>query len=202
MDQVTQQQVARTSLSTKLDKQSAEMLVDIVVKAVQCIRKEGEQLDLHMVEIMSMIHKHSAQSRFVEGLVLDHGGRHSEMPEKLKNCHILILNVSLEYENTEVLGGFYFSSAEQREKLIMGERRLVEEKCMKIIELKRKVCEKGGSFVIVNQKGIDPISLKMFADEGILALRRAKRRNMERLMLMTGGLARNSVEGLSEEHLG
>jgi len=49
--------------------------------------------------------------------------------------------------------------------------------------------------VLVNQKGIDPQSLDMLAKEGILALRRAKRRNMERLTLACGGFAINSVRG-------
>jgi T-complex protein 1 subunit zeta len=40
--------------------------------------------------------------------------------------------------------------------------------------------EKPKSFVIINQKGIDPLSLDVLAKQGILALRRAKRRNMER----------------------
>lgn len=43
-----------------------------------------------------------------------------------------------------------------------------------MIEFKRKVCKEGESFVIINQKGIDPLSLDMFAKEGIFALRRAK----------------------------
>jgi chaperonin GroEL (HSP60 family) len=42
-------------------------------------------------------------------------------------------------------------------------------------------------FVVINQKGIDPMSLDLLAKEGILALRRAKRRNMERLTLACGG---------------
>lgn len=29
---------------------------------------------------------------------MDHGTRHPDMPKKLKNAYILILNVSLEYE--------------------------------------------------------------------------------------------------------
>merc|ERR1711963_87630 len=51
-------------------------------------------------------------------------------------------------------------------------------------------------------KGIDPFSLDALAKEGILALRRAKRRNMERLALACGGVAMNSVEELTEECLG
>ena len=47
----------------------------------------------------------------------------------------------------------------------------------------------GQGFVVINQKGIDPMSLDLLAKEGILALRRAKRRNMERLALACGGAA-------------
>ena len=44
-----------------------------------------------------------------------------------------------------------------------------------------QVCgESDKTFVVINQKGIDPISLDALAREGIIALRRAKRRNMER----------------------
>ncbi|EDW32765.1 GL18351 [Drosophila persimilis] len=73
----------------------------------------------------------------------------------------------------------------------------------KVIELKRSVCDgTDKTFVLINQKGIDPISLDALAKEGILALRRAKRRNMERLALACGGTAMNSFDDLQEEHLG
>ena len=51
------------------------------------------------------------------------------------------------------------------------------------------------TFVVINQKGIDPLSLDLLAKEGIMALRRAKKRNMERLQLACGGFAINSVRG-------
>jgi len=54
----------------------------------------------------------------------------------------------------------------------------------------------------LNQKGIDPICLEAFAKEGIMALRRAKRRNMERLCLACGGNAVNSIDDLCLEDLG
>merc|ERR1712166_489702 len=69
---------------------------------------------------------------------------------------------------------------------------------------KKEVCtdENGKHFVVINQKGIDPPSLEMLAREGIIALRRAKRRNMERLPLIVGGVAVNSVDDLDEDDLG
>lgn len=51
-------------------------------------------------------------------------------------------------------------------------------------------------------QGIDPLSLDVLAKENIIALRRAKRRNMERLTLACGGVALNSFEDFKEEHLG
>ena len=134
---------------------------------------------------------------------MDHGTRHPDMPKALKNCYILTCNVSLEYEKTEVNSGFFFSSAEEREKLAISERKFTDERCQKIIDFKRKVCDgTDKTFVILNQKGIDPICLEMFAKENIMALRRAKKRNMERLTLACGGNAVNSIDDLTIDDLG
>merc|ERR1712077_76546 len=153
---------------------------------------------------MEMQHRSEAESSLVKGLVMDHGGRHPDMPKRLENCYILTCNVSLEYEKTEVNSGFFYKSAEDREKLVVAERKFIEDRVQKIIELKRKICtkENGKTFVVINQKGIDPFSLDALAKEGILALRRAKRRNMERLALACGGIAVNSFDDMNESCLG
>jgi T-complex protein 1 subunit zeta len=156
-----------------------------------------------MVEILKMQHMSAKETRLIRGLVMDHGARHPDMPKKVKNAHILTLNVSLEYEKTEVNSGFFYSNADQRQKLVESERRFIDEKLKKIVELKHEVCgDSGDGFVILNQKGIDPLSLDVLAKNGILALRRAKRRNMERLQLACGGVAQNSVDDLTPEILG
>lgn len=74
--------------------------------------------------------------------------------------------------------------------MVESERRFVDAKVKKIVDLKNLVCdqavgaeEKQKNFVVLNQKGIDPLSLDILAKNGILALRRAKRRNMERYLL-------------------
>ena len=82
---------------------------------------------------------------------------------------------------SEVNSSVFYSNPEDRDKMVDAERSFIDSRVRKIVEFKRKVCEgtKKG-FVIINQKGIDPLSLDMRAKEGIFALRRAKRRNMER----------------------
>ena len=198
------QAIAQTSLGTKVHPNMAEQLTPIVVDAVQSIHDPEKPIDLHMVEMMEMQHRSETESTLVRGLVLDHGGRHPDMPKRLENCFILTCNVSLEYEKTEVNSGFFYKSAEDREKLVTAERKFIEDRVQKIIELKRKVCtpENKKTFVVINQKGVDPMSLDALAKEGIMALRRAKRRNMERLVLACGGSAMNSVEEMDESILG
>ena len=203
--------IAETSLNTKVHPKIAESLTGICVESLLAIQQEGQPIDLHMVELMEMQHRAESDSKLVRGLVLDHGGRHPDMPKRLENCYVLTCNVSMEYEKTEVNSGFFYKSAEEREKLVEAERKFIDDRVKKVIEFKRKVCgddDKGKgdgkqkTFVIINQKGIDPLSLDALAKEGILALRRAKRRNMERLALACGGSAVNSFEDLTEAVLG
>ncbi|EEB98197.1 hypothetical protein MPER_02339, partial [Moniliophthora perniciosa FA553] len=136
---------------TKVNVQLAKQLSADVVDAVLTIRpppppKDAKDqwrqpVDLHMVEIMKMQHRTASETQLVRGLVLDHGARHPDMPKRLENAFILTLNVSLEYEKTEVNSGFFYSSAEQREKLVESERKFVDEKVKKIVELNVLVCD-------------------------------------------------------------
>ncbi|CCU81408.1 T-complex protein 1 subunit zeta [Blumeria hordei DH14] len=196
--------VAKASLSTKLNHSLAEKLTPDIVDAVLAIYQAPAKPDLHMIEIMKMQHRTASETQLIRGLALDHGARHPDMPKRVENAFILSLNVSLEYEKSEINSGFFYSNADQREKLVESERRFVDEKLRKIVELKKQACgddpKKG--FVIINQKGIDPLSLDVLVKNGIFALRRAKRRNMERLQLVCGGTAQNSVDDLTLDILG
>ncbi|XP_001367940.4 T-complex protein 1 subunit zeta-2 isoform X2 [Monodelphis domestica] len=195
--------VARTSLHTKVHAELADVLTEAVVESLLAIRRPGFPIDLFMVEIMEMKHKSETDTTLIRGLVLDHGARHPDMKKRVEDAFILTCNVSLEYEKTEVNSGFFYKTAEEREKLVKAERQFIEDRVNKIIKLKREVCEGGNKgFIVLNQKGIDPFSLDVLAKEGIVALRRAKRRNMERLTLACGGIAMNSLDDLTPECLG
>merc|ERR1711959_865955 len=167
------------------------------------VHGEDEPIDLHMVEVQSMKHRLSVESKLVKGIVFDHGARHPDMPKKLTNCFVFACNIELEYEKTEVNSSFFYNSAEQRERMVEAERKVVDDRCRKIIELKKQVGDgTDRSFVVINMRGIDPMSLDMFAKEGIVALRRAKRRNMERLALAAGCSCVQAVDDLNADCLG
>ena len=61
------------------------------------------------------------------------------MPKKLTNCHILCMNVDLEYQKSEVASGFFYNSAGQRESMVAAERKWVDDRTQLILDLKNKV---------------------------------------------------------------
>ena len=144
------------------------------------------------------------------------------------------MNVWFPSSNSETNTSFVYSTAQERDELVAAERKFTDDKVRKIIDFKNYMCanDPDKSFVVINQKGIDPLSLDMLAKASmcychslthsfihsfywismeslwnlshldIMALRRAKRRNMERLSLACGGIPVNSVEDMSPEILG
>uniref|UniRef100_A0A2K6SMF6 Chaperonin containing TCP1 subunit 6B n=1 Tax=Saimiri boliviensis boliviensis TaxID=39432 RepID=A0A2K6SMF6_SAIBB len=149
---------ARTSLCTKVHAELADVLTEAVVDSILAIKKQDEPVDLFMIEIVEVKHKSETDTSLIRGLVLGHGARHPDTKKRVEDAYILTCNVSLEYEKTEVNSGFFF--------------------------LQEKVCgDSNKIFVVINRKGIDSFSSDTLSKEGIVALRRAKRRNMERLTL-------------------
>jgi hypothetical protein len=69
----------------------------------------------------------------------------SRLLATLSQCNLLVqsevltLSVVFNIVGSEVNAGFFYHDAEQREKMVAAERRNVDEKVHKIIELKRKV---------------------------------------------------------------
>ena len=116
---------------------------------------------------------------------------------------------------SETNTSFVYSTAQERDELVAAERKFTDDKVRKIIDFKNYMCgnDPDKNFVVINQKGIDPLSLDMLAkaskliqvddnDIDIMALRRAKRRNMERLSLACGGIPVNSVDDMTPDILG
>jgi len=195
--------IARSTLQTKVSNELCTHLTDIVVDAVLTIQQEGVPIDNHMVEMQALKHRLGIDTRLVRGLVLDHGPRHPDMPKRVENTYIFTCSLEMEYEKTEVNSAWYYNTAEQRESQISAERSVVNRVVEAVIALKKQVCDgTDKNFVVINLMGIDPLSLDMFAREGIMALRRAKRRNMERLNLVCGSECVNSHRELTPDCLG
>lgn len=191
--------LALCSLRTKIH--NPEFLVDIVIKALISLTTSGK-IDLDMVEIMQMEGGDVRDSIFVDGLVLDHSGRHHEMPMSLENVCVLVGNISLEYEKPEINAEFYYSSASQRDEFVKQEKEHILRRARRIAEFAGELKKEGRNLILLTEKGIDPYSLEVLSKAGVLALRRTKRRNIERLINMCGGKVLTDVSQLTREYLG
>lgn len=188
-----------TSLNTKL--RNPNFLVDIVIKAILSI-SATKNFDINMIEIIKMEEGDIRDSEFIDGLVLDHGARHHAMPTNLENVCVLIMNMSLEFEKPEINSEFFYSSAKQRDLLCESEREFILKKAKSIADFAIELQKEGKSLLVISEKGIDQFSLEILSNANVLALRRAKRRNLERLISMCGGKLVTQVSQLNRESLG
>lgn len=191
--------LVHTSLNTKI--RNPEFLVDIVIKAIISL-STTKSFDTNMIEVIKMEEGDIRDSEFIEGLVLDHGARHHAMPTQLDNVCVLIMNMSLEFEKPEINAEFFYNSAEQRDMLCKAEREFILKKAQEIADFALELQKDGKSLLVVSEKGIDQFSLEVLSKANVLALRRAKRRNLERLVNMCGGKIVTQVSQITRENLG
>lgn len=198
--------LAQTALRTKFSPKQTEKYSRIIVSAAETVRTKNKT-DLKMLEIVKMADIDAVEPlKIVKGLVMDHGGRHPMMPRRLQNVFILCTNISFEYEKPEHNAQFYYRTTEEKLKMEEGERRIIMQRIQRVLEVIHKVAlqneQQKPQFMIVTQKGIDQYALEIFAKYNILALRRAKRKNMERLQLLTGCTPVTSLAELNENVFG
>lgn len=186
--------IARTAAKTKYPKDISDTIVD----AIQCIKVDNEPIDLDRVEILRI--KNTMQGiRLVKGVVVDQGFRNDMMPKKMKDVRILAMNISLELEPSSYATYAPVANADQKERLMIAERRFVDDKVKAIIALKDACnCD----FLVVNGKGIDSPSLDIFSRAGISALRRVSAKNINRFIHACGCHVVNCVDDLSPQCLG
>ncbi len=200
LDKLSLDKLIFSSLVTKI--RNPEFLVDILKKVLSNL-SQARVVDVDMVEIMKMEGGDIRNSVFIDGLVLDHSGRHPEMPLNLSDVCVLVSNMSLEYEKPEINAEFCYSSAEKRDEIALNENDFIVRKANAIADFARKIKESDNkSLLFITEKGIDLDALEILAKAGVLGLRRAKRRNLERIIRMCGGRIVTEISQINRDCVG
>ena len=189
--------VAATSMASKLVSENKEQLAEIAVEAVSHVaQKVGDEykVDLDDIMVEKKPGESAAETKLIEGLVLDKEVVHSGMPKRIEKAKIALLENALEIEKTEFDAKINIERPEQMESFMREEENMLKEMVEKIVA--------SGSNVVVCQKGIDDMAQHFLARKGILAVRRAKESDMEKLGKATGGKVVTNLEGLTESDLG
>ena len=186
--------VARSACKTK----HAQDFSDQCVDAVLCVKNDEKPIDLDLIEVLRI--KNASQGvRLVRGVVVDQGYRHEMMPKKMKDVRILCMNISLELEPSAYATFAPVADADQKERLMIAERKFVDDKVKAIIELK-DACK--CDFLVVNGKGIDNASLDILSRANICALRRVSQKTINRFIHACGCRVVNCVDDLTPGILG
>ena len=170
-----------------------EMVIDAIVTIAE---KRGDRYEVRLDNIKIEKKKGGSllDSQLVYGIVLDKEVVHPGMPRRVEKAKIALLDTPLEVEKPEIDAEIRISDPSQIKKFLEEE----EEILSKMVERIAGV----GANVVICQKGIDDVAQHFLAKKKILAVRRVKRSDMEKLAHATQGRIVTSIRDLTEKDLG
>jgi len=173
---------AMTAMHSKVVSGSRDYLSDLVVKAVKSVAEQIDgkwKVDIDDIKVEKKQGGSLEDTKLINGIVLDKEVVHPGMPKRVANAKIALIDAPLEIEKTEFDAKIHINSPEQMKAFLDEEQRMLKEMVEKIKET--------GANVVLCQKGIDDVAQHFLAKAGILAVRRVKKSDMEKLAKATGG---------------
>ena len=189
--------IAMTAMASKLVAEYREYLAELTAEAILQVAEEVDgkfKVDVDDVKVEKKPGRSLMETQLVRGIVLDKEVVYPGMPKRIENAKIALLNCPLEVEKTEFDAKIHIETPEQMEAFIKEEERIMREMVEKI--------KKIGANVVLCQKGIDDMVQHFLARAGILAVRRIKKSDMEKLAKATGARIVTNLDDLKPEDLG
>jgi len=196
-DKETLKKIALTSMASKAVGAAKDHLAEIAIDAVKQIVEErgGKRIaDIDNIQIIKKEGKSIFDTQLVNGIIIDKEVVHPGMPKRIAEAKIALLNCPLEVEKTEFNAEIRIRDPTQMKAFLDQETRMLKEMVEKIKAV--------GANVVFCQKGIDDMAQHFLAKEGILAARRVKQSDMEKLARATGGRIVTNLDDLKTEDLG
>jgi len=187
------QKVAGTAMTGKGAESSKEILSELVVKAVQSVADDGE-VDTDNVQLEVVVGGATDESELVEGVIIDKERVHDNMPFAVEDANIALLDTAIEVPETELDTEVNVTDPDQLQQFLDQEEAQLKEM---VEDLKE-----AGADVVVTQKGIDDMAQHYLAQEGILAVRRAKKSTIQALSRSTGARIISNIADVNEDDLG
>lgn len=185
--------IAVTAMTGKGAESAKEHLAELAVKAVIQVKDE-EGINLDNIKVEKVIGEAIENSELIEGIVLDKERVNFGMPRHIKNAKLALLDAALEVKSPETDTKIEISNPEQLEAFLEREERILREMVKKVKD--------SGANVVVCQKGIDDLAQHFLGKEGVYAVRRVKKSDLDKLALATGGKVVTSLKELSPDDLG
>jgi thermosome len=199
-DEQTLQKIALVSMGSKNvgDDVTKALLAKMVIKAVKQVMEKDANgktiVDHDFIKVEKKAGGNVGDTQYINGVVIDKEIAHPGMPKSQANAKIALLDVALEIEKPEVDARIQITSPEQMQTFMQQEELMLREMVEKI--------RKSGANVVFTQKGIDDVAQHFLAKAGIIAVRRVKKSDIEKLGRATKAKIITSLDDLDSKDLG
>lgn len=189
--------ISTTAMTGKGAESNKEHLAKLTVKAVKQVMERSEDkvlIDLEDIKIERKAGGSVEDSELVQGIVVDKERVHSGMPRQVETARIALIDSAIEIKNTEIDAKIQITDPSQMQAFIDQEEQMLRKKVDVIVA--------SGANVVFCQKGIDDMAQHFFAKQGVFAVRRVKKSDMDKLAKATGAKNITNLEDLSKGDLG
>jgi len=196
-DEAMLKKVAQTSMTGKGAEKAREYLAELVVKAVKAVAEVDNgkiTIDTDHIKVEKKEGGSIEDTELVQGVLIDKERVHSGMPRKVEKAKIALINSAMEVKETEIDAEIRITDPNQLKAFIEEEEGMLR-------DMVKKVKDTGANVLLV-QKGIDDLAQHYLAKEGIFAVRRVKKSDMEKLARATGAKIVTNIEDMSKSDLG
>ena len=187
------EQVAATAMTGKGAENARELLAELVVDAVLAV-KDDDEIDVDNVKVEKVVGGSVEQSELVEGVIIDKERVHENMPYAVEDANIALLDTAIEVRETEIDAEVNVTDPDQLQQFLDQEEKQLQE----MVE----TLKEAGADVVFCQKGIDDMAQHYLAQEGVLAVRRAKKSDVKALSRATGARVVSNIDDITEDDLG
>jgi thermosome len=192
-DKDTLIKVAMTAMTGKGTEKAREPLARLVVDAVKQVEEDGE-VEIDHIKIEKKDGAIVEESKLVQGVIIDKERVHPGMPKKVEDAKIALLNCPIEVKETEVDAEIRITDPTQMQAFIEQEEQMIRDMVSSIVDT--------GAQVVFSQKGIDDLAQHYLSKAGVMAVRRVKKSDIEKLSKATGAKVVTNIEDLSADDLG
>ena len=189
--------IAATAITGKGAEASKDVFANLTVNAVLAvvdIENGKKVVDVDDIKVEKKVGGSVEDSQLIEGMVIDKERVHTNMPKKITDARILLINEALEIKKTEVDAEISIKSPDQLQLFLDQEEQMIHDMVTKVIN--------SGANVLFVQKGIDDIAQHYLAKAGIYAARRVKKSDMDKLARATGAKILTSLKEITDSDLG
>ncbi len=191
-DEETLFNIAKTAMTGKGSDFAKGELADLLVQAVLKV-EEGEKIDKKLIKIHRINGGSIEESEIVDGIFIDQGRVRDTMPKEVRDCKIALMKYPLELKDVDG-AKVDFTDPMQMQAFLDNEHEMLKDVADKIID--------SGANVLFCQKGIDDVVQDYLTKAGIMAFKRVKKSDVNRIMKATGATLVTNIEDLSPETLG